>query len=340
MAQYSPRVSGIGQEAVAKACANVALVKYWGKRDAIANLPAVGSISLTLAGLEAIARVGPGRPARFSSAGEGIGGTAGARMTGFLDWLSNAYGDGIELSADIEANFPVAAGLASSAAIYCAVATAALSSVGARVSRCELSGIARRGSGSAARSVFGGLVEWHRGERTDGTDSHAEPLLGPAEWDIGMAVAVLDEGKKKTSSRDAMEHVAATSPLYTAWVDAQDPDLVAMRAAIAARDLAAVGRITEENTLRMHAITLAARPPVIYWQPATLRVMHAVHAMREDGIPAFFTMDAGPQVKVLTAGSELAMVCERLAALPGVVRVLQARPGKGVEMVQGEAPWR
>lgn len=326
-------------EAEAAACANVALVKYWGKRDAAANLPAVGSISLTLAGLEARARIVGGAKARFSRDGDAIEGVACERMAAYLDYLSDTHGDGRTLSVDISANFPVAAGLASSAAIYCSVAAAAMSALDCRVSLPELSGLARRGSGSAARSVYGGLVEWHQGTRSDGSDSVAEPLLAAGAWDLAMAVVVLEEGMKKTSSRDAMAHVAATSPLYDGWLAAQDADLAAMRAAIDARNFEQVGTITEENTLRMHAITLAARPPVFYWKPETLRVMEEVQRLRADGIAAFFTMDAGPQVKVLVQQPSLEAVTARLGALPGVRRVLTALPGDGVRMLHGAQPW-
>ena len=234
----------------------------------------------------------------------------------------------------------MAAGLASSAAIYCATASAALSYLEVSVSRQELSAIARRGSGSAARSVFGGLVEWHRGTDPVGTDSFAEPLLAPEDWALGMVVAILDEGQKKTSSRDAMQHVAETSPLYGGWLAAQENDLSGMRRAIESRDFAAMGRITEESTLRMHAVTMAARPAVLYWQPATLEVMQTVRELRESGVAAYFTMDAGPQVKVLCQQHDMEAVGKKLEALPAVLRVLQARAGGGVRILEGSTPWK
>ncbi len=324
----------------AAACANVALVKYWGKRDLEANLPAVGSISLTLDGLEAQARISANPRERFTSRGAPVTGKAHDAMVQFLDWLAASRGHDIALAVDIETNFPVAAGLASSAAIYCATASAGLSFLEAAVSRKELSTIARRGSGSASRSVFGGLVEWHRGANAQGDDSFAEPLLGPEDWELGMVVAILDEGKKKTSSRDAMQHVADTSPLYSGWLEAQEEDLQSMREAIRTRDFSTMGTITEESTLRMHAVTMAARPAVLYWKPATLEVMETVRQMREGGLQAYFTMDAGPQVKVLCQQNDMAAVAERLQALPPVLRVLQARAGGGVRILEGSIPWK
>jgi len=329
--------------ATALARANVALVKYWGKRDETLNLPAVGSISLTLDGLDAIATValaaastsGP----RFRQNGTPVGGVAGERMARFLDLVLASTGERALLCADVAANFPVGAGLASSAAIFCAVAAAALSVLQRKASLVELSGLARQGSGSAARSVFGGLVEWRRGEARDGSDSTAHQILPEKAWDLALLVAITSEAMKRHASRDAMRHVAETSPLYPGWLAAQDEDLAAMRRAIAARDLDEVGRISEENCLRMHATGFAARPPVVFWSPATLAVMEAVQALREAGIPAWFTIDAGPQVKVLCRPADVARISARLCDVPGVLRVLRSGPGGGVEMRHGEAPW-
>jgi diphosphomevalonate decarboxylase len=331
------------RSATARACANVALVKYWGKRDARLNLPATGSISWTVGGLTATATVslddsqtGP----RFVQDGAVVAGVAGERMATFLDLAAATASSSARLRADVCADFPVAAGLASSAAIYCAVAAAATSFCGARMTLAALSALARRGSGSAARSVFGGFVEWHRGARDDGCDSIAEPLLPESGWDLAMAIAIVDEAKKPLASRDAMQHVADTSPLYGGWLAAQDADLRDARHAIAARDLDRLGTISEENCLRMHATAFAARPPILYWAPATIAVISEVRALRGRGIAAYFTIDAGPQVKVLCEVGALAAVADAVSQVPGVRRVLRSTPGSGVEIVEGEVPWR
>jgi diphosphomevalonate decarboxylase len=299
----------------------------------------VGSISLTLAGLRATATVGSSRAPgpRFVQDGRPVEGTAGGDMARFLDLLAGEGGP--SLATRVEANFPVGAGLASAAAIFCAVTTAALSVLGRRVSRADLSALARQGSGSAARSVYGGLVEWHRGVADDGSDSIASPILSEDDWPLALLVAITSEGMKRHPSRDAMRHVAATSPLYGGWLAAQDDDLRAMRTAIAARDIAEVGRIAEENCLRMHATGFAARPPVVFWTPATMAAMEAVQALRDGGIGAWFTIDAGPQVKVLCRPADADAVAERLRAVPGVLRVLRSGSGPGVAMQRGEVPW-
>jgi len=328
--------------ATARAGANVALVKYWGKRDEPRNLPAVGSISITLADLVATARVSVGVDGadRFSSRGEPVSGMAGDRMAAHLDWLATALGATERLTAEIETTFPVGAGLASSAAIHCAVAAAAVSALGVSIERPELSRLARVGSGSAARSVFGGWVEWHRGERADGEDSEAEQLLPESEWPLTLVVALAHEGAKEIPSRDAMRHVSRTSALYPGWIGAQEEDLAAMRAAIAARDLTAVGTIAEENCLRMHATTLAARPPILYWSPVTVAAMEAVRGLRGGGCEAYFTIDAGAQVKVLCAPENLEAVARTMSEVPGVVRILRSALGGGVEILEGPTPWK
>ncbi len=326
--------------AVARARANVALVKYWGKRQGEGHLPAVGSISLTLADLQATARVGETGPgSRFRLNGAAVEGIPEARMAAFLDHVAAGAGVRTRLGAELEVDFPVGAGLASSAAIFCAVATAAASAVGLRRDRRTLSALARRGSGSACRSVHGGFVEWHRGERTDGEDSVAEPLLGEDRWDLGVAVAIVSQAAKACGSREAMERVARTSPLYPGWIEAQAEDLATARRAIAERDLEALGRLAEENCLRMHATCLAARPPILFLRPATWAVVEAVRDLRERGIAAYFTIDAGPQVKVLCRRSDLDGVAAALSRVPGVERVVRTGPGRGVEMLEGRPPW-
>lgn len=327
--------------AIAQACANVALVKYWGKRDLRLNLPAVGSLSVALGELRATARVerAEAGAAGFVQDGVPVAGLAAERMHAFLAEVARRGGLADPLRADVRANFPVGAGLASSAAIYCAVAAAGASVAGLALSKTELSGLARLGSGSAARSVFGGFVEWARGDRSDGIDSVAHPVLGERDWDVAVAVAVVSEDRKKDASRDAMEHVARSSPLYSGWLGAQAEDLAGARRATLARDLARLGEIAEENCLRMHATCLAARPPIVYFRPTTLAVIEAVQALRREGTQAYFTIDAGPQVKVMCEGKSLERVSAAIASVPGVQRVIPTRPGPGVRMIEGAAPW-
>jgi diphosphomevalonate decarboxylase len=324
-----------GSAVTARSNVNVALVKYWGKRDPALNLPATGSISLTLDGLSVEARVsfGDGAADELTIDGEPARGDERARVERFLDIVRDEAGRTDAARVTTHSQVPRGAGLASSAAAFAALALAGSRAAGLRLDAPALSALARRGSGSAARSIFGGFVEWHRGERADGSDSVAEPLLAAAEWNLRVVVAITHGGPKAVSSRDGMARAAA-SPLYPAWVASVPGDLAEARAAIRARDLEALGHLAEHSALKMHAVGLAARPPLLYWKGATVECVHRVWSLRADGIPAFVTIDAGPQVKVLCRPDDAPQVAEALGAVPGVQRVLTCAPGGGAEVLE------
>lgn len=316
--------------ATAQACANIALVKYWGKRDRALNLPAQGSLSLTLDALRTTTTVRFDESINadsFTLDGEEA---STSRLGPWLDIVRERAG--ISQFAQVESrnDFPTSSGLASSASAYAALAVAATEAAGLSLNRSELSELARRGSGSAARSLFAGFAIWHRGEREDGKDSIAEELVAGTDWPLRMVIAIVGGGKKKSiSSRDAMGHCAATSPLYAAWLASVPPDLQAAQEAIANRDLAALGAVTQGSAMAMHAAALASRPPVRYWQPATLRCLDIVEALQAAGISAYPTMDAGPHVKVLTSAEDSEAVAAALTELDEVDQVIVSKAGPG-----------
>jgi diphosphomevalonate decarboxylase len=324
--------------ATARANANLALVKYWGKRESSLNLPATGSISLTLDGLWIEAQVafddeGADRFAdRLEIDGSPAAGEEAHRLERFLDVVRAEAGRRERATVATRGALPRGIGLASSAAAFAALALAGSRAAGLRLEPPALSALARRGSGSAARSIFGGFVEWRRGDRADGHDSVAVQLAPPERWDVRVVVAVTTTAPKAVSSRDGMTR-AATSPFYPAWVAGADADLAEARAAIEARDLEALGLLAEHSALKMHAVGLAARPPLVYWRGATIECVHRVWELRADGTLAFITIDAGPQVKVLCGPADASRVADVLAAVPGVERVLTCLPGSGAQVV-------
>lgn len=323
---------------VAVARSNIALVKYWGKRDAVLNLPAVGSLSLTLDGLTTRTEV------RFDPLlasdtlelnGAPEGGLALAKVSRLLELVRTEAGVR-QRAAVISANdFPTASGLASSASAFAALALAASRAAGLDLDPRRLSILARRGSGSAARSIFGGFVRMHRGATDDGGDAYAEPVRegSAGEMDVRMVLALTRLGAKETLSTDGMRRTAETSPYFPAWVASSEADLAEATQAIARADLEALGVVTERSALTMHASALAARPAVLYFTGATVEGYHAIVAMRRAGIPAWFTCDAGPHVKALTDGAHAEEVARRLAAVPGVLATRICRPGRGAELV-------
>jgi diphosphomevalonate decarboxylase len=323
--------------ATALAGTNIALVKYWGKRDVALNLPATGSLSLTLEGLgtRTTVRFAEGLTAdRVALDGAPADARFAARVTTFLDRV-RARAD-LPLRAEVvtENSVPTAAGLASSASGFAALAVAAARAAGLACSPAELSELARLGSGSAARSIFGGFVEMARGERADGRDAVAAPLPGGAGWDVRLVVALTSASAKAIGSTEAMARTARTSPYYAAWVDGVAADLAEARAAVAARDLERLGVVAEHSALRMHACALAAEPGILYWNPATLAAIQAVRALRASGTPAYFTIDAGPHVKVLGAARDADAIAATLARVPGVLRAIVASPGPGARLVE------
>ena len=318
--------------AVARANTNIALVKYWGKRDAALNLPAVGSLSLTLDGLSTRTTVTfDGKLAADALVLNGADADpkATARVSKFLDLVRT--GAGIRERARVESSndFPTAAGLASSASAFAALAVAATHAAGLSLSDRELSILARRGSGSAARSIFGGFVEMHRGTRADGEDSFAEPIV--TDWDVRLVIAATTQGPKATLSTDGMRHTAETSPYYDPWVKMSERDLATAREAIARRDLPALGEVTEASCLSMHASAMAARPAVVYFIGATIEGYRIIQDLRRAGVPAWFTCDAGPHVKALTDAAHAQQVEEALARLG---KTWICRPGPRAEVLE------
>jgi diphosphomevalonate decarboxylase len=311
--------------ATAQAHTNIALVKYWGKRDEVLNLPAVGSLSMTLDGLWTETRVtlGPGLETdTFCLDGQAQDGLAHQRVAAFLGLVREVAGRTELARVESRNHVPTAAGLASSASGFAALAVAAAAAYGLRLSPAELSALARRGSASAARSLFGGLVVMERGVREDGGDCVARPLESPGPgWDLGLVVATCAAGPKDVGSRDGMGRTARTSPYHAAWVATHQEDLHLAVEAAGRRDLAGLGEVVEHSTLKMHADAMAARPGILYWRGATVEAFHAVRGLRASGVGAWATMDAGPHVKVLCAPPDAPRVEQALRAVTGVLGV-------------------
>ena len=329
----SKRPASTGR-ASARARANFALVKYWGKADARLNVPAVGSISITLDALWSDTAVEFDERLRadeLSLDGQRRADQL-ARVSACLDLLRERAGIRTRARVTSSNNFPTAAGLASSASGFAALVTATAGALDLKLAPRELSVLARRGSGSAARSLFGGFVEMHAGHAADGADSFAEPLLDAKDWPLEVAIAITAKGEKEVGSRSGMERSADSSPYYAAWVETQRDDLRAARDAIAKRDFEALAEVAEHNCFKMHAAALAATPPLLYWNGATVECVHAVRRLRAAGVPVFFTIDAGPQVKAICLAEARPRVEAALRDVPGVLDVLSSRLGPGAEL--------
>lgn len=322
------------QEATARAHSNIAFLKYWGVADAGLNLPLNDSISMTLEGMHTTTTV-TFDPAleqdQVIIGGREEGGDPLRRASLHLDRLRERAGIQTRARVLSENNFPMAAGIASSASAFAAMTVAADAALGLGLDARELSRLARRESGSASRSLFGGFVAWHAG--VDDASSYAEPIAGPEHWALRDVVAIVAPERKKVSSADG-HLVAATSAFLHARLEQVRRQVPQVRQAILARDLLELGPLIEADALAMHFVMMSSTPPLFYWSPATLHLIQKCHAWREQGLQVYFTIDAGPNVHLLCEEYQEAELCDLLRHVDGVERIMASGPG-GAPVVIG-----
>jgi diphosphomevalonate decarboxylase len=276
---------------------NIALVKYWGKRDPILNLPVTDSLSLSAKKTGTTTTIGFAQNKAHQVCVNQTPLTKESefysRLTEFLARVAPYQ----YFHLDIKSDIPIAAGLASSASGYASLVLALNELLKWNYSLKELSVLARQGSGSACRSLWPGLVHWKSGHRLDGRDSHGEPL--PPWPELSIGVILLNAEPKKTSSRDGMLHCQETSPLYRQWPGLVMDDIDDALSAIEAHDFERLGEVTEHSSEAMHACMRASTPPLDYSLPETFELLREVKSLRAQGLPVYATQDAGPNVKLL-----------------------------------------
>jgi diphosphomevalonate decarboxylase len=321
-------------KATALAHPNIALVKYWGKRDDALILPHQSSLSLTLAPLSVTTTVEFGTASdHVEINGHTAKGSERERVLGVLEAVRAQAGGKLGHARVVSrGDFPAAAGLASSAAGFAALAVAARAAAGMPADAKAASMLSRLGSGSACRSVQGGFCEWRRGEREDGSDSYAVQRFDAGHWtELRMVVAILSRDEKEVKSRDGMKHTVETSPYYAAWVKDAEAEVPRAVEIIRRKDLQALGELAERNAWRMHATSLAADPPLSYVHASTLGLIEHLREQRRKGMPVWFTLDAGPNPVLLTdAAHEVA--AEALARACGALDVVRCVPGGDAEL--------
>ncbi len=327
----------IMKKSTAIANANIALVKYWGKRDSRLILPQNSSISMTCDGLQTTTTV------EFSSKykndtvilnDEELKKEKDA-IVSQLNLVREMAKIKQKAKVVSKSNFPVAAGLASSASGFAALSLAASSAAGLQLDQKELSILSRRGSGSASRSICEGFAEWLKGKKNDGSDSYAESIDGKDHWsEFRMITTIVTESKKKVSSRAGMAKTVETCPYYKGWLDTIEQDLNIVRKSIKEKDFSTVGHAAEHNCLKMHALMMTTIPSIIYWQPATMEIIHEVQAMRESGMECYFTIDAGPNVKVMCLQKDEKDIAARLKKLKCVKKTIICKPGEGAKLIE------
>jgi diphosphomevalonate decarboxylase len=318
--------------ATAQANPNIAFIKYWGNRDNALRLPSNGSISMNLDGLYTRTTVSFQPSLPFDELiinGHDINGKGLNRISYILDLVREMAG--IKMNAEVmsENNFPAGAGIASSAAAFAALALASSKAAGLNLSEAELSRLARRGSGSASRSIPGGFVEWQMG--TGDNDSVAVSIAPPEHWALVDCIAIVSSQHKKTGSTEG-HALAWTSPLQAARVADAPRRLDICRNAILNRDFEALANIIELDSDMMHSVMMTSHPPLMYWQSATLEVFHQVREWRAGGLLAAYTVDAGANVHVICLAEYAKEVEKRLRKVSGVNDVLVAGVGGATQV--------
>lgn len=322
--------------ATAFANPNIAFIKYWGNRDNTLRLPVNGSISMNLEGLSTRTTVSFQASLPFDELiinGHEVTGAGLDRVSYILDIIRGLANIREHAEVMTENNFPSGAGIASSASAFAALALAGSKAAGLGLSESALSRLARRGSGSAARSIPSGFVEWQMGSTDE--DSYAFSIANQEHWKLVDCVAIVSDSHKKTGSTEG-HVIAPTSPLQEARVADAPRRIELCRNAILNRDFELFASIVELDSDMMHSVMMTSLPALHYWMPASLNVMSAVREWRSNGLPVCYTVDAGPNVHVICPETEAQIVNEHLREIDGVKDVLVARVGGAAKIVNGD----
>jgi len=319
--------------ATAIAHPNIAFIKYWGNRDNSLRLPENGSISMNLEELVTRTRVTFDPALKtdiFDLNNLRQSGTELQRVSAHLNLLRGIRGVATRAHVLSENNFPSGAGIASSASAFAALTLAALHALGIEMNAKDLSRLARRGSGSACRSIPSGFTEWYRG--SSDMDSFAISIAPPSHWDLVDCIAVIESRHKKTGSSEGHK-IAPSSPFQQLRVADANRRVERCRNAVLSRDFAALAEIMEEDSNMMHAVMMTSHPSLFYWEPSTIEIMKAVPSWRKAGLEVAYTIDAGPNVHLICSSASLDGVRHRLSSVSGIQDVIIARPGGPAKIV-------
>jgi diphosphomevalonate decarboxylase len=328
--------------ATAVAHANLAFVKYWGKRDAALNIPLNNSISMNLSEARTTTSVEFDTTLandRVELDGAGASEGFSNRVSRHLDRLRALADSSAKARVATHNSFPASTGFASSASGFAALTLAAAAALDLSLSERALSILARQGSGSACRSIPTGFVEWQAGS-TD-SDSYAESIAAPDHWDlVDIAVLVTESAKQVPSSQGHL--LALNSPFWEARQVLLPDRLARVRKAILERDFYSFGCEIEAEAMAMHAIMLTSayagnqawHSGIYYISPDTLELLIAVQRWRDEGLEVYFTLDAGPTVHLMCPGQAASEV---VAAVDNLARpdwsIIKSAPARGAYLL-------
>jgi len=317
----------------ARAYTNIALIKYWGKKNKQLKLPYTNSLSLTLDRFYTDTKatiIDSDKDVVYLN-NQLLDDTQNKRILNYLETIRNFYSFTDHFQIDTVNHVPTSAGFASSASGFAALAAAINETKQLDLSRQELSILARNGSGSASRSIYGGFVEWQAGH--DNESSFAVPIDETPEIDLALLSVVINKHSKKISSTVGMENSVKSSPFYPNWVTLVSSEIKEIKQAIAQKDLQKIGEISEHNAMSMHALTLSADPSFTYFAPETIRIIQLIQELRRKGLFAYATIDAGPNVKIIFTKESLPKVQTNIEQQLSDVTTVVANIGPGIQYI-------
>lgn len=320
----------VAGSATARAHSNIAFVKYWGNRDQGLRLPANASISMNLADLHTTTAVEWNSKLDADTLtinGAVANETARMRVENHLDALRARFETDRFARVDSRNNFPMGTGIASSASAFAALTTAACAALNTTVSERELSILSRLGSGSAARSIPPGFVEWQTGDSHK--TSYAESFAPADHWKLVDLIAIVSRKHKQIGS-SAGHETAASSIFQPARVATAAERIASVKTAIVGRDFESFAETVEADSNLMHAVMMTSKPPLFYWEPLSLAIMEGVRRWRQDDkLMVCYTLDAGPNVHCICADGDADAVAIRLRDLCGEINILRSGAGGG-----------
>ncbi|OGM09498.1 diphosphomevalonate decarboxylase [Candidatus Woesebacteria bacterium RBG_13_34_9] len=321
-------------KATAVSPANIAFIKFWGKKNPKINLPFNNSISmnlskcLTFTSVEFSPRF---RSDRVYVDGKRLEGDEIFRVLSIIDIVREKSNISWCVKVVSKNNFPSSAGIASSASAFSALALAACSAAKLKLSQKEISILARLGSGSASRSVIDGFAEWVKGKNN--SNSYAVQIATQGHWDLRDIVAVVEKERKKKSSTEG-HAVALTSPFFKIRQKIIYQRIRNLKKALLTKNFKKFGELLEEEAIELHIIAMTSKPPIFYWNKGTIAVIDKVMELREKGVLAYFTIDAGPNVHVICKANDTKRVKQNLVRIPNVLFTIVNNACEGTRLIK------
>ncbi len=322
------------EKTTVKSPANIAFIKYWGKKDKDLRLPLNNSISMNLSGAFSLTTVefSPDfKRDEIEMVGEEIGEKEKERIIEHLDRVRKMARVDFKARVKTKNNFPKGTGIASSASGFSALSLAASRAAGLKLSLKEVSVLARLGSGSACRSVPDGFVEWEKGNSN--SSSYAYSLYPPGYWNLADLVILVSAQAKKVGSTEGHSMIKS-SPFTQVRIDTVGQRLKKIKKALREKDFTLLGETIEAEALNMHAVMMTSQPPLFYWSPKTLELMLAIRAWREEGLEGYFTLDAGPTVHLICQKKDVRKMKKELSSIKGLLGVIVNYPSLGARVVK------